>query len=815
MLRESAMAFQNDWELIEHSNQNLSNASSHFPNPDKNNILDQKEKNKNNQLGYFEKVLLKRFEAILLEPLDKQDNLQCPQDKLSYNPKTNDWLSSGKGDRNEQEDVQDSIKLDDCKINDITDARQAANFLKAALGQIEYTAINPTYDGGGDVPPTKRATPRIKIDESGSTFNGCLQFNEKDPEGKSTAIGIVTANVGDSCSVLFRPDPKNTSHYKPEILSVMHKWNLLKECERAKKMGGQIDHGRLRISPDDSLAMSRSIGDYLFVGKGKIWEPDFTYVTVKPEEAKDSFIVQACDGVWDVLSPVLLTQYICYFNVEIPTDPAKYNEYWQQVTATINPTDMLNFVTIHEHYNERLSFLLDIKKHINQWIKGIDDEKRKTLTDKQIEAEIGEITKKIIAKFNSKDNKIDYKNFINEGKYAPIVNRLKALQAVLKKNINSDIPSNILNEKTNPEILKLANTILTVMIENKQPTLAADAKRKNDENWRKFHKIIHQQKKAAQGNPAEFIRRIAYLYGSTDNITCNVIPVQAGKLSYVADGHNGVGVANLIQTELPQKLQELNEPVTIIERTIEYVKEHQKKDKENYLPAEVYNTLVLALEGHKQFITDESGIAAKLYPQGVAPLLEKQKSVAPSWDSAARSGVMDAKKHHETLIEYTKEIELRVKDVLELKPTSTDGERKKKIKEVRKFEENFKGFVTSPRLRLASAMEESGLLKVSCFLVAALVGAAVGGLIAGTICTAACAMFGPGAICAGVAGFISGSAVTWALIAQGTAMAGGAALGAAYFGLLARPTNGSRNFRTLNKSLNSIVNDYQLPEPKR
>ena len=102
---------------------------------------------------------------------------------------------------------------------------------------------------------------------------------------------IYTANAGDSRAILFKKD-------KCIRLSFDHKAIDKTEIARAKKAGGMFFRGRL----GGSLAITRSLGDYVFKkdgGFGLISEP---YVNRTLVEEGDMYIILASDGVWDVIN---------------------------------------------------------------------------------------------------------------------------------------------------------------------------------------------------------------------------------------------------------------------------------------------------------------------------------------------------------------------------------------------------------------------------------------------------------------------------------------------------------------------------------
>lgn len=111
-----------------------------------------------------------------------------------------------------------------------------------------------------------------------------------------TASQVICANAGDSRAVLCRNGTALP-------LSSDHKPSLAAEIARIEKAGGCVQNNRV----NGTLALSRAIGDFEFKENTELpWDqqmitalPD---ITINEIGSGDSFIVLACDGVWDVLS---------------------------------------------------------------------------------------------------------------------------------------------------------------------------------------------------------------------------------------------------------------------------------------------------------------------------------------------------------------------------------------------------------------------------------------------------------------------------------------------------------------------------------
>ena len=111
-----------------------------------------------------------------------------------------------------------------------------------------------------------------------------------------TRSHYIVANLGDSRAILIRSG-------KPVPMSVDHKPFDDKEKARIERAGGKVFWGRV----NGKLAVSRAIGDFVHKGEENV-KPENQMVTILPDvktfdrKKEDSFVVLACDGVWDVLS---------------------------------------------------------------------------------------------------------------------------------------------------------------------------------------------------------------------------------------------------------------------------------------------------------------------------------------------------------------------------------------------------------------------------------------------------------------------------------------------------------------------------------
>lgn len=124
---------------------------------------------------------------------------------------------------------------------------------------------------------------RRNILRSGSTSVTCMLRKE---HGKRI---LYTANVGDSRAVLVRDG-------KAIRLTVDHKASDPQEEKRIKDAGGFIARERV----NGVLAVSRALGDHMFKENDIVSAVPYCATTELRRE--DSYLLLACDGVWDVIT---------------------------------------------------------------------------------------------------------------------------------------------------------------------------------------------------------------------------------------------------------------------------------------------------------------------------------------------------------------------------------------------------------------------------------------------------------------------------------------------------------------------------------
>ena len=144
---------------------------------------------------------------------------------------------------------------------------------------------------GGDQGPFGRGAQGDIADAAGCTACSAL----------ITPTEIWVANAGDSRAVIGKK--RSDGKYEAFAMSEDHKPDNEGEKKRIEEAGGFVEDNRVR----GILALSRSIGDleYKVKGENKNYKKDM--ITADPEikiqkiEPDVSFLIIACDGIWDCL----------------------------------------------------------------------------------------------------------------------------------------------------------------------------------------------------------------------------------------------------------------------------------------------------------------------------------------------------------------------------------------------------------------------------------------------------------------------------------------------------------------------------------
>lgn len=142
------------------------------------------------------------------------------------------------------------------------------------------------------------------VDDSGTT--AVTTFVKKIGD----KIEIICANTGDSRCVLFNEG-------KTEPMSYDHKPTNQLERDRIQRAGSFVEFSRV----NGSLAVSRAFGDLSYKKSLKVSPeeqavtalPDIKRVQISGEKSKRkdySFLILACDGIWDVMSNEDATKFV-------------------------------------------------------------------------------------------------------------------------------------------------------------------------------------------------------------------------------------------------------------------------------------------------------------------------------------------------------------------------------------------------------------------------------------------------------------------------------------------------------------------------
>jgi integrin-linked kinase-associated serine/threonine phosphatase 2C len=147
-----------------------------------------------------------------------------------------------------------------------------------AAGDIEQAIINGY----------QRADKLMEVagDKSGSTAVTALIYGKV----------LFLANIGDSEAVLATREGKGP--VQQTLLTHKHVPTDRAEKERVTSLGAMVVFGRLF----GTLAVSRAFGDREFKDPARMFVSCEPHVVVRPLVRNDSFLVVACDGLWDKVS---------------------------------------------------------------------------------------------------------------------------------------------------------------------------------------------------------------------------------------------------------------------------------------------------------------------------------------------------------------------------------------------------------------------------------------------------------------------------------------------------------------------------------
>lgn len=159
---------------------------------------------------------------------------------------------------------------------------------------------------------------RQNILRSGTTSVTCVVRKELNSNKRM----LFTANVGDSRAILVR----NNDAIR---LTIDHKASLPEEAKRIQDAGGFIGRNK-RVN--GVLAISRALGDHMLKENTAVVSAEPYCVDTELTDA-DSYVILACDGVWDVMTD----QYAVTFVLEqINKLQPQLDEYLQNNPDTNN-----------------------------------------------------------------------------------------------------------------------------------------------------------------------------------------------------------------------------------------------------------------------------------------------------------------------------------------------------------------------------------------------------------------------------------------------------------------------------------------------
>ena len=213
------------------------------------------------------------IEEFMNNPNTKYENI--PNSLIETFLKMDDLLRTPKG----KEELNELNKISK-KEDDEQDKKE-----KKGNGKDFYKYLDPKNSEDCDIANITGCTACVSV------------INEKNKK-------IYFANAGDSRAVIC----KNGIGYQ---MSHDHKPDSAKEKNRIYKAGGWVNEGRIK----GNLNLSRSLGDFEYK-QDKNLSPKDQMITAYPEinieiiDDNCEFIIVACDGIWDCLTPQGACDYI-------------------------------------------------------------------------------------------------------------------------------------------------------------------------------------------------------------------------------------------------------------------------------------------------------------------------------------------------------------------------------------------------------------------------------------------------------------------------------------------------------------------------
>lgn len=168
-----------------------------------------------------------------------------------------------------------------------------------------------------------------QLDPAHGIYSGCTAIVAVLVPSQDDIVKLYTANVGDARAVLCRRG-------QAIRLSFDHQARVPEERQRIKECGGLVINDRV----NGTLAVTRALGDASM--KEFITGHPFTTETTMLSPEEDSFMILACDGLWDVCNDQEACDYICA-NID---DPQRCAELLTAFALEQGSTDNLSVIVV-------------------------------------------------------------------------------------------------------------------------------------------------------------------------------------------------------------------------------------------------------------------------------------------------------------------------------------------------------------------------------------------------------------------------------------------------------------------------------------
>lgn len=182
--------------------------------------------------------------------------------------------------------------------------KEAASYAEKHFGRVLSEVLKKEKDAYSNPKKMEEcfATAYKNIDnemeEKVQKHHGCTAVTSLITENGGKRY-LYTANAGDASAVLCHGG-------EGILLSVEHKASVEEEVKRIQDKGGFIVNGRV----NGQIIITRSLGDWLM----KDYIISTPYFDHRELTDKDTHLIVACDGLWDVCQP----QEACDFIAEYP-----------------------------------------------------------------------------------------------------------------------------------------------------------------------------------------------------------------------------------------------------------------------------------------------------------------------------------------------------------------------------------------------------------------------------------------------------------------------------------------------------------------